>query len=131
MQATRSSNGSRGRGDTTDTISTRKRTMKQPDLLLEAIRAKPIFLLSIAEMAMLPDDERTLAVGLLLDAKRDGSLAMFKLNAPGTKYEVVADRELGWRLQTLCVCPRDQPNFIEALRSYRPESFSNGNEHHG
>jgi hypothetical protein len=98
----------------------------EPDLFLAAVREKPIYKLSLAEIDLLPEDDRRLAVGLLLDMARDGDLAMFAVNPPGTRYEVTADREHGWKLQPLCTCPRDQPDFIEAYRDYRPELFVDG-----
>lgn len=91
---------------------------------IEAIRSKPIYKLSLAELSCLPDGERTMAFGLLCDMKRDGRLAMFAANPPGTKYEVVADRDRGWVLQPLCTCPHEQPDFIAAYFEYQTPDVS-------
>lgn len=98
----------------------------EPDLFLAAIREKPICKLSLAELRMLPEEDQRLATGLLIDMVRDGDLAMIANNPPGTRYEVAIDRERGWKLQPLCTCPCDPPDFIEAFRDYRPELFVDG-----
>lgn len=90
---------------------------------LDTIRSKPVYRLSLAEMEMLPEDERRMAMGLLIDMARCGDLAMFAINPPGTRYEVIFDRQRGWALQPLCACGQP-PAFIEAYFEYRPETAS-------
>lgn len=88
---------------------------------IEAIIAKPVWQLSLAEIDALPDKDRGAALAQLLRTARTGELLMLAANPPGAKYEVVFDSDLGWKLQTLCVCPCDQPDFIAAYYEYRPE----------
>jgi hypothetical protein len=90
---------------------------------IETIRNKPICRLSIAEIDMLPEDERRMAMGLLIDMARCGDLAMFMINPPGTRYETVVDRECGWVLKPFCTCGQP-PAFVEAYFEYRPETAS-------
>lgn len=87
---------------------------------IERIQNTPVIRLTPAEIALLPDEDRSHAFNILFDMAREGSLAMVTNNPAGTTYEVVWDKALGWKLSPICCCKNEQ-RFIEAYDDYHGE----------
>lgn len=84
---------------------------------LDRLMNTPVYRLTLADLSVMPEDERSSALRILFDMAKWGDLAMHAMNPLGTTYEVVWDTNGGWKLSPICSCGNEK-RFVEAYDDY-------------
>lgn len=86
--------------------------------LLGQINETPIWLLTSEQIDSLSVPEQRWVRDHLNQMKKDGSLALILANPPGTKYETVWDKGIGWKLRPIIEPSKDDISLaVKAMRA--------------